>query len=133
MKFAFKTMMLGTFASLVMCSVLHAGPFPAKSQSAQQRCFAYPKTQTSQGRMVANGTYEELSWTTNCTSPFFATVSGTTRMSAYLQRFESGRWVTLDSGLSLSANVGPGRYRVFVVNESGAPSIYTFTWRKAIG
>lgn len=83
--------------------------------------------------MVANETSQELHWTTNCTSAFLATVSGTTRLSAYLQQFANGRWVTIDSGLSLSATVGPGTYRVFVVNESAMPGLYTFTWRKAIG
>jgi hypothetical protein len=52
-----------------------------------------------------------------------------TRLSAYLQRFHNGEWIMIDSGLTLSATVGPGTYRVFVVNESGMPGLYTFTWR----
>lgn len=133
MKIALKTIMLGTFASLAMCLALHPEASFAKSHSAQDRCFAHPKAQTSQGRLVANARYEELKWTTNCTSAFSARVFGTTWLSAHLQRLENGQWVTMQSGWSLSANVGPGTYRVLVINESGAPSLYTFNWRKAIG
>lgn len=60
-------------------------------------------------------------------------MSGTTSLSAYLQRFENGDWRTIDSGLSLSATVGPGTYRVLVVNQVGMPNLYSFTYRKALG
>lgn len=133
MKTALKTITIGAFASFAMCLAFHPESSFAKSQSAQKRCFAYPNAATSQGRLVANETSLQLSWTTNCTSPFFATVSGTTSLSAYLQRFENGEWRTIDSGLSLSATVGPGTYRVLVVNEVGMTNLYSFTYRKALG
>jgi hypothetical protein len=133
MKVAFKTITLGTFASLAMCLAFHPELSFAKSQPAQMRCFAHPKSETSQSRLVANQTFQQLNWTTHCTSAFSATVSGTTSLSARLERFENGRWITIDSGSSLSANVGPGTYRVLVINEWGMPSLYSFTYRMALG
>lgn len=133
MKAALKIVTLGMFASCAMCTAFQAESSSAKSQPDQKRCFAHPKSQTSHSRMTANETSQELHWTTNCTSAFFATVSGTTRLSAYLQRFHNGEWTMIDSGLTLSATVGPGTYRVFVVNEASMPGLYTFTWRKALG
>lgn len=133
MKTALKIITIGAFASFAMCLAFHPGSSFAKSQSVQKRCFAYPKAATSQGRLVANETSLQLSWITNCTSPFFATASGSTSLTAYLQRFENGDWRTIDSGLSLSATVGPGTYRVLVVNQVGMPNLYSFTYRKALG
>jgi hypothetical protein len=133
MKAALKSIALGMLASFAMSAAFPTDAFPVTLKSEQSRCFAYPKSVSLQSRLVANEKRQEMSWTTRCTSAFFATVSGSNQMTLRLQGLENGRWVTIDSGQSLSANLGPGAYRVILENEWGMPGLYTFTYRKAIG
>lgn len=134
MKAAFKSaLLIGTFASLALCSAIHAAPSPGKPQATRGRCFAYPKDQVLQGYLAAGQKYEMFNWTTNCTGTTSTSVTGSGSIEASLQQLVNGGWKTLDSGSYLFANTGPGTYRVVMTNTSQARAFYTIRHGHGIG
>ena len=134
MKVAFKAaLVLGTFASLALCSVIHAAPSPGKAQATRGRCFAYPKDLVLQGYLAAGQEYEMFNWTTNCTAPTSTSVTGSGSIDTVLQQLVNGSWITLDSGFHLFANIGPGTYRVVMTNTAQARAFYTIRHGHGIG
>ncbi|MGA7440513.1 MAG: hypothetical protein WBW32_20515 [Luteibacter sp.] len=123
--------MLSIMRIVVMLVALGFAAVAGASAEYAGKCnMTFPEQRVS-GRLAAGGSVVLREWSSRCTGLFTASAGSGRPM---LQEHVGGRWLTVQQGISIHVpQLGPGSYRLVVVNVTTAPAMYNVRFRLSGG